>query len=71
MELAIRLVQPAGRPEVGELELTAVALDRLAEDVQRAALLDLRREPLEEPVARVRAVELLELLSFLGLGWHT
>ena len=71
VELAIRLVQPAGQPEVGELELAAIALDSFAENVQWAALLDLRSEPLEEPVARVRAVELLELLSFLGLGWHT
>ena len=68
VEFAIRLVQPAGRAEVGELELAAVALDPLPQDVQRAALLDLGGEPLEQPVARVRAVQLLELLPFLGLG---
>ena len=68
VELAIRLVQPAGRPEVGELEFAAVALDPLPQDVQRAALLDLGGEPLQQPVARVRAVQLLELLPFLGLG---
>ena len=54
--------------EVSELELTAVALDPLAQHVQCAALLDLRRQPLEQPV-----LGLLRPCSFLNfshsLGW--
>ena len=48
VELLRRLVQPAGRAEVGQLELAAVGLDALAQHVQRAALVDLRRQPLQE-----------------------
>ena len=68
MELALLLVEPARRPEVGQPELAAVALMplRRTSSVPRCSISEARR--LRNRSLRVRAVLLLELLPLLGLG---
>jgi hypothetical protein len=67
MEPPRLLVQPARRPEVGELEFDPGILDAVAQHVERAAPLDFGSEAFEELLLHRRAVVLLELLPFLRL----
>ena len=68
VELAVRLVQPAGRAEVGELELAAVALDPLA-----AARPACRRFSISEVAVSAAGRRAFAPCSFLNfshsLGW--
>src|SRR5438128_141308 len=57
-------VQSARGPEVGQTELAAGVFDPIAQDVERAAPFDLRRQPSQKLLSHRGAVMLGEPLPF-------
>ena len=68
MKTAGLLVEAARRAEVGEVELAARVLDALAEDVQGAAPVEFAGEAVQEALADIGAVVLLEAVPGAWLG---